>query len=183
MALLGLALRPEPGASLSLGGTDAIPLWRDPDALAALRARALGFVPQTGALLPFLTLRDNIALPLRILRRPDPARVTALAERLGIAAILDRAPAAVSVGQRQRAAIARALVHRPGIVLADEPTAAVHPAQADAILALLAEAADDGAALIIASHDAPRAAASGYTLAPCETDPGAARTRLTFPCA
>ncbi len=182
LALLALALRPEDGASLSIAGQDAMPLWQDLDRLASCRAEHIGFVPQTGALLPFLTLRDNIGLPLRILGRPDPARVAALAARLGIAAILDRLPAAVSVGQRQRAAIARALVHRPGIILADEPTAAVHPAQADDILALLAESAMDGATLIIATHDAPRAASAGFTLAPCQADPGAAVTRLSYPC-
>ena len=170
LALLSLALRPDAGRVLALAGTDALALWRGRagDALAALRSRSIGFVAQTGALLPFLTLRQNIALPQRIGGCPDPARVAVLAERLGIAAILDRKPGAVSVGQRQRAAIARALSHRPAVVLADEPTASVHPAQADDILALLtAAAAEDGAALVISTHDAGRAEAAGFVLAPC----------------
>jgi len=183
-ALLALALRPDAGDVLTLAGTDALALWRAGrgDALAALRARCVGFVPQTGALLPFLNLRDNIQLPQAILGRPDPARVSVLAERLGIAAILERRPAAVSVGQRQRAAIARALSHRPGVVLADEPTASVHPAQADDILDLLTRtAAEDGAALVITTHDAARAQAAGYAIAPCRPDADAAKTRFCWP--
>lgn len=184
LALVALALRPDAGEALALAGTDALALWRAgrDDALAALRARTVGFVPQTGALLPFLSLRDNILLPQRILARPDPARVAMLAGRLGIAAILDRMPAAVSVGQRQRAAVARALAHRPRLVLADEPTASVHPAQADEVLALLTgTAAEDGAALVITTHDAPRAAAAGYAVAPCRPDADAASTRFRWP--
>ncbi len=163
---------------------DALALWRADrgDALAALRARTVGFVPQTGALLPFLSLRENIVLPQRILGRPDPARVATLAERLGIAAILDRMPAAVSVGQRQRAAVARALAHRPSVILADEPTASVHPAQAVEILDLLTRtAAEDVAALVITTHDAQRALASGYALAPCQPEADAASTRFCWP--
>ncbi len=184
LALLALALRPDAGDALTLAGADALALWRtgQGDALAALRAHSIGFVPQTGALLPFLSLRDNITLPQRILARPDTGRIAALAERLGIAAILDRMPATVSVGQRQRAAVARALSHRPAIVLADEPTASVHPAQADEILELLTcTAAEDGAALVIATHDATRAAAAGYAIAPCRPDADAAQTRFCWP--
>jgi len=182
--LLALALRPDAGDTLTLADIDALALWRagQGDALAALRARHVGFVPQTGALLPFLSLRDNITLPQRILARFDGGRVAALAERLGIAAILDRMPAAVSVGQRQRAAVARALAHRPGVVLADEPTASVHPAQADEILDLLTQtAAEDGAGLVITTHDAARALAAGYAIAPCRPDEDAAQTRFCWP--
>lgn len=184
LALLALALRPDDGEALALGGQDTLGYWRtgQGDALAALRGRHIGFVPQTGALLPFLSLRDNIMLPQRILRRPDPARTAGLTERLGIAAVLDRMPGQVSVGQRQRAAVARALGHRPAVVLADEPTASVHPAQADEVLALLTDAAvEDGAALVITTHDAARAAAAGYAIAPCRPDAGQALTRFAWP--
>ena len=139
-------------------------------------------MPQTGSLLPFLSLRDNIMLPQRILGRADPAHTVALAARLGIAAVLDRMPAQVSVGQRQRAAIARALAHRPSVVLADEPTASVHPAQADDILNLLTQtAAEDGAALVISTHDAARALAAGYAIAACQPDADAVQTRFCWP--
>ncbi len=169
-------------STLDLAGTDALSLWRtcQLDALAALRSQHLGFVPQTGSLLPFLTLRANIALPLRLQGRTDPVRVAQLAERLGIAAVLDRMPSSVSVGQRQRAAVARALVHRPGLVLADEPTASVHPTQADEILHLLTEAAEDGTALVISTHDAARAQAAGFAIAPCRPDPALSLTRFAW---
>ena len=188
LAVMALALRPDAGPAageaLTLAGVDALASWRagQGGALAAQRARHVGFVPQTGALLPFLSLRDNIMLPQRILARPDKARVDALAEFLEISDILDRRPAAVSVGQRQRAAVARALAHRPDVVLADEPTASVHPAQADDILDLLTRiAAEDGAALVIATHDAARAAAAGYAIAPCRPDADASLTRFCWP--
>lgn len=177
--LLALALQPGQG-TLTLAGQDTTPFWRTPDALATLRSKSVGFVPQNGALLPYLTVAQNIALPLHILGTPDPARVAALAEQLGITGILGRRPAAISVGQRQRAAIARALVHRPPLILADEPTAAAHPAQANGTLALLARAADDGAGVLIATHDAARAEAGGFTLAPCQPKPPSC-TRFAFP--
>ncbi len=185
LALLAGALKPDDGTGgLVLAGGDALALWRSGrhDALAALRAEAIGFVPQTAALLPFLTVRDNIALPLAILGRPDRQRVEDLAYQLGLGAILGRRPAQISVGQRQRVAIARALAHRPAILLADEPTASVHPAQADAILHLLTEAAElTGAATVLVTHDGARAAAAGYVLAPCVPDAQAPLTRFAWP--
>ena len=184
LGLLALALRPDQAGTLAVAGSDAMALWRTEaaDALSALRSRCIGFVPQTGALLPFLTLRANIALPQLIGGNSDPRWAAQLAERLGIAAVLDRMPHAVSVGQRQRAAIARALVHRPALILADEPTASVHPAQADAVLALLSEAAaEQGTALVITTHDAARADAAGFDLAPCDPAAGADATRIAYP--
>ena len=132
LGLLALALRPEPtepGAVLSIGGANALALWQagDERGMSRLRALWLGFVPQTAALLNFLTLRENIALPQRIADRIDPSYLAEIAGVLGLSHILDRRPADVSVGQRQRAAIARAMAHRPAILLADEPTASVHP--------------------------------------------------------
>jgi len=165
--LAALALAPDRADRLAVAGTDAAALWRagDREALANLRARAIGYVTQTGALLPFVSVGRNIALTQHLSGQHDPALVARLAERLGIATELDKPPAALSVGQRQRAAIARALAHRPALVLADEPTAALHPEMADAVLALLVEhCAAQGAALLVATHDAERAAAHGLGL-------------------
>ena len=178
LGLLALALRPDacrafllragPGQPLQ----DAARLWmtRDEAGLAWLRARAIGFVPQTGGLLPFLTLRANIGLTQTLSGRPEGGLVEHLAERLGIRTVLDRKPAEVSVGQRQRAAVARALVHRPAVILADEPTASVHPAQADEILSLLHETAEAGTAVLVSTHDLARAESAGFAVLACEPE-------------
>jgi putative ABC transport system ATP-binding protein len=174
LALLALAMRPDAARTLifhRLGcpPVDAWALWlaNRYDSLAGLRAGMLGFVPQVGGLLPFLTLRANIALTQKLAGQAAPRRVERLVEALEIAQVVDRLPGEVSVGQRQRAAVARALAHAPPIVLADEPTAAVHPAQAQTIMTLLADAAAfSGAALLVATHDIRLAESAGLAIAP-----------------
>ena len=183
LGLLSLALRPDHAETLTLNGVDAAELWRRGrvDALTALRSRSIGFVPQTAGLVPFLTIGENIALPQRILGRPDPGFVQDLAHALGIGNLLRRRPAEVSVGQRQRTAVARALSHRPPVLLADEPTASVHPAQADQILALLFDATHAlNSALMISTHDGERARAAGFALAPCRPDATASTTVFSW---
>lgn len=174
LMMLALAAPPDAAEGFDFTGQDIRRLWREGrrDALAGLRAAKIGVVPQTGGLLPYLSVAGNIALTQRIAGRSDPARVRALAEELGIGAQLGKRPAALSVGQRQRVAIARALAHRPALVLADEPTASVHPELADAVLALLKrECAAAGAALLVATHDPERAARAGYPVLACVTHP------------
>jgi putative ABC transport system ATP-binding protein len=163
-------LTPRTGKAIDLGA-----VWRagDDNSLTAIRAAHFGYILQTGGLLPFLSVRRNIALSQAVLGRPDPAHIEALAARLEIAHLLERMPATLSVGQRQRVAIARALAHRPEILLADEPTASVHPALADTILALLIEQArEQDTALILATHDPDRAARHGFTILPIRTEAG-----------
>jgi putative ABC transport system ATP-binding protein len=190
LGLLSLALRPSEaaigsGCVLRLDGADVLAMWRrgQTQALAGLRASLLGYVPQTSALLSFLSLRDNIALPQAISGRRDPAYLEAIAEWLGILPLLDRRPAEVSVGQRQRAAIARAIAHRPAIVLADEPTASLHPSQAAEIMGMLhALSHHTGVALLATTHDAARASAAGFAIAPCDPA-GPSATRFAWPLA
>jgi putative ABC transport system ATP-binding protein len=170
--LMALALKPDGCGAFVLSpagdgrGLDIAQAWaRGGDAaLGAARRRHIGYVLQTGGLLSFLTVRDNIALPARLNRRPAGQAVAALAERLGIADQLAKRPAELSVGQRQRVAIARALVHRPALVLADEPTASLDPETADVVMELLVEQARaEGATLVVATHDRERAARHGLT--------------------
>lgn len=125
--ILGLVLKPREIESFSItddtGPIDLTAL--DHAELAGVRSKHIGYVLQTGGLLPFLTVRQNIALPLRLNRQKDLRPVDVIAQTLGISEQLDKLPSFLSGGQRQRVAIARALVHKPEIVLADEPTAAV----------------------------------------------------------
>lgn len=151
-------------------GQDARPLQKAHalSALQALRSQNMGFVPQTGALLPFLTARENIALTLDVQaqqgrKQPtDPNSLTTLAEELGLTGCLNRKPDQLSVGQRQRVAVARALIGTPPILLADEPTSALHPDQANTVMALLHALPGRKAGVIMVTHDSKRAKQSGF---------------------
>lgn len=130
--------------------------WQDRqlDRLAELRGRHIGYVLQTGGLLPFISVRENIKLPRRLCGLPDDHIVQELAERLKIVDQLDKLPAKLSVGQRQRVAVARALSHEPTVILADEPTASLDPHTAGEVMGLFVELATQGnITLLIASHD------------------------------
>ena len=124
---------------------------------ARLRAVAFGYVLQTGGLLPFLTVRQNVEVADPAGMQSPPVvreRIERLAQTLGIAPKLDALPGALSVGERQRAAILRALVKRPTILLADEPTANLDPQTSRTSLRLLLDAARGaGAAVLVVSHD------------------------------
>lgn len=160
LELLGLLRAPGPGTAYRLGESDLAALWsHGPRAAALARGRGahFGFVPQTGGLMPFLTVAENVALPQAIAGRRDAGRVAALIDRLGLGDVAALRPGALSIGQRQRTAIARALAHRPPFVIADEPTAALDPDSADRVLDLLLETARaEGSGVILSSHDIAR---------------------------
>jgi putative ABC transport system ATP-binding protein len=140
--------------------------WRERrlDRLAGLRGRHVGYVLQTGGLLPFISVRENIVLPRRVCGLDDDGPLEVLAERLQIADQLDRLPATLSVGQRQRVAVARALVHEPAVILADEPTASLDPHTAGQVMELLVELATrHRITLVVASHDWERVTSLGLT--------------------
>lgn len=148
---------------------DVLAAWRQggTDSLASLRLRHLGYVLQTGGLLPFLSARENILLHCRSLGIVEQRReaVAVLTERLGIGHLLKQSPGALSVGERQRVAIARALAHGPGVVLADEPTAALDPWHARNVLRLFAELARElGVTMIMVTHAPDMAVDAGFSL-------------------
>jgi putative ABC transport system ATP-binding protein len=128
-----------------LDTADAGQVWVDGQAITALSERdaahlrraQLGFVFQAFHVLPHLSVADNVALPLLLLRRPDAARVAQMLAAVGLAELGPRQPRQLSGGQLQRVAIARALVHRPRLVLADEPTGNLDPATAERVIDLL----------------------------------------------
>lgn len=160
--LLGLVLKPDGAETFLLHGrsgdevVDVAALWRDnrSAAMAAVRAESIGYVLQTGGLLPFLPARDNIVLSRRLLGMTEDGLVKHLVERLRIGHLLAKKPRALSIGERQRVAIARALAHRPALLLADEPTAALDPAHAVEVTELLLELiAGLNSTAIIVSHD------------------------------
>ena len=124
---------------------------------AAWRLRTIGLVFQNSELVPELTLRDNIALPLELLgtgRRDALKRADHLAEILDLSESNKRRPSEVSGGQAQRAAVGRALAHRPAVVLADEPTGALDTTNRHAVIDLLDELVRaEGSTLVMVTHD------------------------------
>ena len=141
------------GGSVNLRGRD---LTRIPDAeLAEFRRDHLGFVFQDFNLLDTLSVRDNILLPLVLADTPYAemaARLQPLATRLGIAALLDKFPYEISGGQKQRAAVARALITRPDLILADEPTGALDSHSADSLLKMFGAINRDGQTIVMVTH-------------------------------
>jgi putative ABC transport system ATP-binding protein len=119
------------------------------------RGRTIGVVLQSFGLLPWLTVRENLlAAQFCAGLKPDAAGAEATLQTLGIAALAGEKPSRLSRGQQQRAAIARAVVNGPRLILADEPTSSLDDGAAEAALGLLREAqARLGAALLIATHD------------------------------
>ncbi|MEZ5542383.1 MAG: ABC transporter ATP-binding protein [Pseudomonadota bacterium] len=134
---------------------DVVECWQHgrQNLLGDLRKRHIGYVMQTGGLLPFLTVRDNIGLSRNVLGMKRDGTVEHLAEMLGIAGHLRKLPSDLSTGERQRVAIGRALAHRPAIVIADEPTASLDPFAAEKVMTLFLSVAQEfNSTVILASH-------------------------------
>jgi putative ABC transport system ATP-binding protein len=136
-----------------------------PDSVRSrLRRQSFGFVFQSSSLVPDLTAAENVALSLRlngVRRRAADAAARDWLERLGVADVADRRPSDMSGGQAQRVAVARALVGRPKIVFADEPTGALDTENRSSVLAaLLGAARENGAAVVLVTHDLELASAA-----------------------
>jgi putative ABC transport system ATP-binding protein len=139
----------------------------DDDALTKLRRDRVGTIFQFFNLLPALSIADNVGLPLVLRRVPKAeiaARVAAALSEVGISEKRDAYPAQISGGQMQRAAIARAIVHAPAIILADEPTGNLDTANGENVLRLLRSLADGGQAILMATHSAEAAAICDRTI-------------------
>ncbi|MGE5672503.1 MAG: ABC transporter ATP-binding protein [Mycobacterium leprae] len=125
--------------------------------LALFRRRHLGFIFQDYNLLDALTIQENVMIPLVLAKRPVAeieAKVNALAARMGIADVLAHHPYECSGGERQRAAAARALIHGPALVLADEPTGNLDSKSAKTLMESLAQLnADEAATILMVTHD------------------------------
>jgi putative ABC transport system ATP-binding protein len=159
--MLAMALHPDSADQFHLvtGADethDVAALWqrRKQNKLSLLRKQHVGYVLQQGGLLPYLTVRENIDLPRKLLNLPQDDSASSLAKVMGIHRQLDKLPGLLSAGERQRVAFTRALAHRPKILLADEPTASLDPITARKIMAVVMELVRGlKITMITASHD------------------------------
>src|SRR5687768_7167469 len=163
--LCGAMDRPTSG-TLRLNDRDLAAM--EDDELTRVRREQVGFVFQFFNLLPTLTISDNIALPCLLagVKAADAeSRAAALAERVGITHRLHHYPQQVSGGEMQRAAIARALIHQPLLIVADEPTGNLDSENGDNVLALLKGLNSEmGVTILLATHSADVAAAARRVL-------------------
>ncbi len=162
--LLAALDRPTAGTVLLDGKNLAA--MRDRDA-AAFRRDHLGFVFQDFNLLDTFSLEDNIFLPLVLAGQPYAEmrrRLTPIAQQLGIGALLKKYPYEVSGGQKQRAAVARALITRPRLILADEPTGALDSRATDELLRLFGEINRGGQTILMVTHSVKAASRAGRVL-------------------
>lgn len=170
--IIGFSLAPDTAEEFVFAPQPEAPIpvlamWqkRRYNALAALRLGHVGYVLQSGELLPFLTTGENICLVAKMAGQDKQEFLEIgreLATALGIDHLWEAMPATLSVGERQRAAIARALTSRPQVIIADEPTASLDPLHADKVMAVFLECIGKfGSALILATHNAAWAAAGG----------------------
>lgn len=151
---IGTLEKPETGRIIC-DGVDVTAL--SPRAAAQFRRKKMGFVFQTANLISYLTVRENIALPLHLNRWPAVAgsrRVDALLESVELADMGPAMPQELSGGEMQRVAFARAIAHAPPVVLADEPTANLDSGSGRQLIRLMQSLVDEnGCTLVVATHD------------------------------
>lgn len=154
------------GGSLQLDGRDVRTL--DDTALTKLRRERIGFVFQFFNLLPTLSVLENIAMPLLLSRVSEKVafeKARSLASRVGIEHRLDHMPSQISGGEAQRAALARAVIHEPALLIADEPTGSLDSTNGQLVLDLFRQLNQDlGIAILMATHDAAVASLAQQTI-------------------
>ena len=135
------------------------------EGLSRLRREKIGFVFQAFHVLAHLSVAQNVALPLMLLHQNDDARVQAMLDAVGLSGLGERLPQQLSGGQLQRVAMARALVHRPTLLLADEPTGNLDPTTAEKVMAALIEQTrKHRASLVLVTHSAAASARADRVL-------------------
>jgi ABC-type lipoprotein export system ATPase subunit len=158
----GGLLRPDAG-QVAITGQD--PYALSPEARATFRAAHLGFVFQQFHLVPYLSILDNVLAPTLALAHPNArARAAELIAQFGLQDRQHHVPDQLSVGERQRTALARALFNRPQLLLADEPTGNLDRENARLVLDALAEFARAGGAVLLVTHDADAARRAGRSV-------------------
>lgn len=140
LACLASVLRPDEGRII----------WNGIDASAAVSS---ALITQNSSLFEDLSLWENVALAFGPPRRASRRRAVAVLQELGMRELADSAPSALSLGQRQRVAIAAAIAREPDVILADEPTGSLDEANGRRVMAALRTVADRGSAVLIATHD------------------------------
>lgn len=160
MNIIGLLDRPSSG-EYAVDGEKV--LYENDDSISELRNRKIGFIFQHYNLLPHLTVLDNVGVPLRY-RGCDAGEIKHISQdllnRLGLQELASRMPSELSGGQQQRAALARALVGSPALLLADEPTGALDTAAENAVMDLFSELHRDGLTIVLITHNPAMAARS-----------------------
>ena len=153
LTILGGMCRPS-GGGVTIDGTDLYEL--NDDGLADFRAQHFGFVFQSFHLVPYLTALENVLLPLAPLKLAAAEKRSMAADalaRVGLAGKEGRLPSRLSGGEQERVAIARAVVNRPAILFADEPTGNLDSATSDQVMGLFAELHQSGQTIVMVTHN------------------------------
>jgi ABC-type lipoprotein export system ATPase subunit len=153
LLMAGGLLKPDSG-QVQVNGQD--PYALNPDARADFRAQNIGFVFQQFHLVPYLSVLENVLAPAMAVPGTEAEtrdRALQLIERFGLSDRQQHVPAKLSSGERQRTAMARALLNQPKLILADEPTGNLDHDNADTLLGYLADFATDGGAVLLVTHD------------------------------
>lgn len=122
--------------------------------LSKIRNQKIKYIPQGESLLSALTVRENILFPYTVggLEKPSPERLLEVSDKLGITELLDEYPSELSGGEMRRATIARAVINKPSLIIADEPTGSLDSANTSRVMEIFKDIASEGTAVIVVTH-------------------------------